>query len=100
MVRAFLQLSDRFRREHDFALPLPALIYFIRRDEASLLSRSRGANMMAVDPKWKAFRLAFDEIAVQYGGIPHINKTRDGAIRHYARTQDPDVIQVYLQKRK
>jgi len=108
MVREFLQLSDHFRRERDFALPLPALIYFIRKDEASLLSRSRGANMMAIDPTyqdpedpgWKAFRLAFNEIAVQQGGIPHINKTRDGAISHFVRTQDPEVIQLYLQKRK
>ncbi len=108
MVRAFLQLSDRFRSEHDFALPLPAMIYFIRQDEASLLSRSRGANMMALDqtyqdpkdPKWKAFRLAFNEVALQHGGIPHINKTRDGAISHFAKTQDPEMIRLYLQKRK
>jgi hypothetical protein len=108
MVRAFLQLSDSFRREHDFALPLPALIYFIKQDESSRLSRSRGANMMAVDPtyqdpkdpKWKAFRLAFNEIAIQKGGIPHINKTRDGAISHFAKTQDPEITRLYLQKRK
>lgn len=30
MVRAFLQLSDRFRQQHDFILPLPALVYFIK----------------------------------------------------------------------
>ena len=34
MAWAFLQLSDRFREEQDFALPLPALIYFIEKDEA------------------------------------------------------------------
>ncbi|KAJ6111295.1 hypothetical protein N7486_003530 [Penicillium sp. IBT 16267x] len=32
MVRAFLQLSDRFRQQHDFILPLPALVYFIKKD--------------------------------------------------------------------
>lgn len=55
------------------------------------------------DPKdgtWKAFRLAFNEIAVLHGGIPHINKTRDGAISHFAKAHDPDIIRLYLQKRK
>ncbi|KAJ9649255.1 hypothetical protein H2201_004262 [Coniosporium apollinis] len=108
MVRAFLQLSDRFRRERDFALPLPALIYFVKQDQASLLSRSRHANMIAIDPlypnpknpTWKAFRVAFNDIAVKHGGIPHINKTRDGAISHFAKVQDPESIRLYLQKRK
>jgi hypothetical protein len=108
MMRAFLQLCDRFRREHDFILTLPAQIYFVRQDQASLLSRSRHANMMSIDPTypdpkdttWKAFRLAFNEIAVLHGGIPHINKTRDGAISHFARAHDPDAIRLYLQKRK
>jgi len=108
MVQAFLQLSDRFRREHDFILPLPALVYFVKQDQASLLSRSRNANMIAVDPEypdpkdptWKAFRLAFNEIAVLHGGIPHINKTRDGAISNFAKVYDPESIRHYLQIRK
>jgi len=108
MMRAFLQLCDRFRQERDFVLPLPALIYLIRQDDAPLLSRSRHGDMMAIDPTyhdptdstWKAFRLVFNEIAVLYGGIPHINKTRAGAISHFAKALDPDIIRLYLQKRK
>jgi L-gulonolactone oxidase len=108
MMRAFLELSDRFRRKKDFALPLPALIYFVKKDEASLLSRSRHADMMAIDPTypdqksgtWKEFRLAFNEIAMKHGGIPHINKTRDGAISHFAKAHDPDIIKLYLKERK
>ncbi|KID83758.1 FAD-linked oxidoreductase [Metarhizium guizhouense ARSEF 977] len=104
MIRAFLQLSDRFRRQHDFILPLPALVYFIKQDRESLLSRSRSANMMAIDPeypdpkepKWKEFRLAFNEVAVRHGGIPHINKTRDGAISHFAQTEDQESIRQFL----
>jgi FAD/FMN-containing dehydrogenase len=108
MVRAFLQLADRFRQERNFVLALPTLIYFIKRDQASLLSRSRRFDMMAVDPTypdpedshWKEFRLAFNEIAMSHGGIPHINKTRDGAIGHFARSHDPDALEAYLGKRK
>ncbi|EFY97558.2 D-arabinono-1,4-lactone oxidase [Metarhizium robertsii ARSEF 23] len=104
MIRAFLQLSDRFRRQHDFTLALPALVYFIKQDQESLLSRSRSANMMAIDPeypdpkepKWKEFRLAFNELAVRHGGIPHINKTRDGASSHFAQTEDQESIRQFL----
>ena len=108
MMRAFLDLCDRFQRECGFVLVLPALIYFIKQDQASLLSRSRSANMMSIvpiypdpsDAAWKAFRLAFNKIAVLHGGIPHINKTRDGAIYHFAKAHDSDAIRLYLQKRK
>jgi FAD/FMN-containing dehydrogenase len=108
MVRAFLQLSDRFRQQHDFILPLPALVYFVKQDQSSLLSRSRSANMMAVDPaypnpkdpKWREFRLAFNEVALRHGGIPHINKTRDGAISNFAQVHDPESIRQFLQIRE
>ena len=63
---------------------------------------------MAVDPtypdpkdeNWKVFRLAFNDIALRHGGIPHINKTRDGAISHFAKACDTDILKVYLQKRQ
>ncbi|KAI6715198.1 hypothetical protein PZA11_006029 [Diplocarpon coronariae] len=108
MIRALLDLSDRFRREQGFILSLPVLIYFIKQDEASLLSRSRKGNMMAVDPEypdpadptWKQFRLAFNDIAVQHGGIPHINKTRDGAIYHFAKQTDQEALKKFLEIRK
>ncbi|KAI9054268.1 hypothetical protein LZ554_001436 [Drepanopeziza brunnea f. sp. 'monogermtubi'] len=108
MVRALLALADRFRREHNFLLPLPVLIYFMKHDEQSLLSRARRGNMMAVDPEypdptdptWKLFRLAFNDIAVRHGGIPHVNKTRDGAIHHFARQADQEALKTYLDVRK
>lgn len=55
------------------------------------------------DPKdatWKDFRLEFNKIAVRHGGIPHINKTRDGAIYHSAKAYDKDIIRQYLEKQK
>ncbi|KAE8414638.1 hypothetical protein BDV36DRAFT_239444 [Aspergillus pseudocaelatus] len=108
MIRAFLQLSDRFRREHNFILLMPVAIYFLKQDRSSLLSRSRNGNMIAVDPEypdpadptWKAFRLAFNEIAVLHGGVPHINKTRGGAISNLRKVHDPESIQNFLQIRK
>jgi L-gulonolactone oxidase len=107
-IRDFLELSNRFQREKDFFLPLPALIYFVRQDDESLLSRSRNSNMMAVDPeypdpkepKWLEFRLAFNEIAVKNGGSPHINKTRAGAVTHFAKLHDQEIIKEYLRIRK
>lgn len=108
MVGEYLQLCDTFRREHNFISPLPALVYFIKQDQGSLLSRSRNANMMAIDPEypdpkdpnWKSFRLAFGELAAKHGGIPHMNKTRDGAINHFAKVFDQDIIKQYLELRK
>jgi L-gulonolactone oxidase len=108
MVRSFLQLTGRFRREHQFILTLPTVIYFLRQDQAALLSRSYTSNMIAVDPMypnpsdptWKMFRLAFNEIAMKHGGIPHINKTRDGAISHFAKAHDQESLKKYLEIRK
>jgi FAD/FMN-containing dehydrogenase len=108
MVRAFLQLSDRFRREHNFILLMPVAVYFLKQDQSSLLSRSRNGNMIAVDPEypdpadptWKAFRLAFNEIALLHGGVPHINKTRGGAISNLTKIHDPESIRCFLQIRK
>jgi hypothetical protein len=108
MVRAFLALCERFREERGFVLPLPTLIYFIRKDDASLLSRSRRADMMAVDPTypdpkdpgWLAFRLAFNEVAMAHGGIPNINKMHGGAIDHFVKAHDGDAIKDYLAKRR
>ncbi|RFU73804.1 fad-binding domain-containing [Trichoderma arundinaceum] len=104
MMRAFLQLTGQFRRQRDFILPLPTLVYFIKQDQESLLSRSRSANMMTIDPvypnpkepMWKEFRLAFNKLAVRHGGIPHINKTRAGAISHFAQTGDQESIRQFL----
>jgi hypothetical protein len=108
MVRGFLELADRFRRERGFVLPLPTLVYFIRRDEGSLLSRARRGDMMAVDPTypdpldegWQAFRMAFNELAMSHGGLPHINKTRGGAITHFVNSHDRAVIDAYLARRQ
>ncbi|KAK4233615.1 FAD-binding domain-containing protein [Achaetomium macrosporum] len=108
LVREFLELSKRFRQQHKFISPLPALIYFLKQDQASLLSRSRDGNAIAVDPlypdpsnpTWKEFRGAFNEIAMRHGGIPHINKTRDGAIDCFAKACDQESLKRYLEIRK
>lgn len=108
MLRAFLQLCETFRSKKKFVLSLPTLIYFVKQDESSMLSRSRHANMITIDPTypnpendtWKSFRLEFSKIAMMHNGIPHINKTRDGAIHYFVDAHDSSCINKYLEKRK
>lgn len=108
MVRAFLELAERFERERGFVLSLPTLVYFVNQDDSSILSRSRHGHTVAVDPTyphpadpdWKAFRLAFDEVAMRHQGIPHVNKTRGGAVANYARACDPEALAAFLAKRR
>jgi L-gulonolactone oxidase len=107
-LRAFLALTDNFLREKDFFMPLPSVVYFIKQDQESLLSRSRNANMMAIDPLypdpkeplWREFRLEFNKMAMEHGGIPHVNKTRLGGIYHFAESHDQEIIKKYLQLRR
>ncbi|RKK19290.1 hypothetical protein BFJ65_g6014 [Fusarium oxysporum f. sp. cepae] len=69
---------------------------------------SRSANIMSIDtlypnpkdPMWTEFRLAFNKVAILRGGIPHINKTRDGAINYFAQAHDLDSIRQFLQIRR
>jgi L-gulonolactone oxidase len=108
MVRAYRQLLERFRKEKDFLITLPTIVYFIKRDTSSLLSRSRNSNMVVVDPehhdprdpRWKDFRRAFGELAIQHGGIPHINKTVEAALLWYAKACDQKALREYLDLRK
>ena len=108
MVRAYRALLDRFRVEHDFLITLPTIVYFIKKDTNSLLSRSRNSDMVVVDPehhnpkdvKWKLFRKAFGELAIQHGGIPHINKTVEAALLWYAKACDQDALREYLALRR
>ncbi|KAG9737855.1 FAD-binding domain-containing protein, partial [Aureobasidium melanogenum] len=108
MAHAWISLCNTFEAEKNFVLTLPCLVYFLKKDDNMLLSRSRGGNMMAIDPeyedptnpKWLEFRLAFSEVAKQHGGIPHINKTRDGAIKWFAEACDQDALERYLEQRK
>lgn len=108
MVRAYRELLARFRKERDFLITLPTIVYFIKKDEASLLSRSKNSNMMVVDPehhdpndpRWKEFRKAYGELAVKHGGIPHINKTVDNAVTCYTKACDQDALKEYLELRK
>ncbi|KAK4613680.1 L-gulonolactone oxidase [Fulvia fulva] len=108
MVRAYRELLDRFREERDFLITLPTIVYFIQKDDRSLLSRSRNSDMVVVDPehhdpkdpRWKAFRKAFGELAIQHGGIPHINKTVEAAQIWYAKACDQEALKEYLELRK
>lgn len=108
MVRAYKLLLERFRKERDFLITLPTIVYFIKQDTSSLLSRSRNSNMVVVDPehhdpkdpRWKDFRKAFGELAIQHGGIPHINKTVEAAVLWYAKACDQRALREYLDLRR
>jgi L-gulonolactone oxidase len=108
MVIAYRTLLKRLREEQDFLITLPTIVYFIKQDTSSLLSRSRNSNMVVVDPehhdpkdvRWKAFRKAFGELAIQHGGIPHINKTVEAAVIWYAKACDQKALREYLDLRK
>jgi L-gulonolactone oxidase len=108
MVRAYRDLLARFRKERDFLITLPTIVYFIKQDTNALLSRSRNSNMVVVDPehhdpkdpRWKEFRKAFGELANQHGGIPHINKTVEAALLWYAKACDQKALREYLDLRK
>lgn len=52
------------------------------------------------DPRWKEFRRAFGELAIQHGGIPHINKTVEAAALWYAKACDQRALREYLDLRK
>ena len=64
--------------------------------------------MVVVDPehhdphdvRWKDFRKAFGELAIQHGGIPHINKTVEAALIWYAKACDQKALREYLDLRK
>ena len=108
MVRAYRALLEKFRIEHDFLITLPTIAYFIKRDTNSLLSSSRNSDMVVIDPehhdprdpKSKLFRRAFGELAIQHGGIPHINKTVEAAVLWYAKACDQKALREYLDLRK
>jgi hypothetical protein len=108
MVRAYRELLERFRKERDFLITLSTIFYFIKKDKASLLSRIRNSNMVILDPehhdlqdvKQRGFHKAFGQLAIQYGGIPHINKTVEAAQIWYAQACDQEVLEEYSKLRK
>ncbi|CAG9986824.1 unnamed protein product [Clonostachys byssicola] len=97
-MQGFLQLADRFRRERDFFMALLAIIYSIKQDKESLLTRSRDSNMIAIDPEhldlkdptWRNFRLPFNEVATKHHGIPQIT-------RHAMSCHDQESVRRYLE---
>ncbi|KAJ0138105.1 Uncharacterized protein HZ326_18929 [Fusarium oxysporum f. sp. albedinis] len=46
--------------------------------------------------KAREFRLAFNKVAIRHSSIPHINKTDNRAINHFAQAHDLDSIRQFL----
>jgi L-gulonolactone oxidase len=85
VVPAYLEFCERFRRETGFRPALPTEVYFIRQDDAAVLSFSAGEDIFTLDmvnwsdeePEWwAAMNREFCEFAAQQGGRPLLNQTK------------------------
>ena len=85
IVPAYLRFCERFRDEHGFRPALPTEVYFIRRDDAALLSFSPDEDIFTLDmvnwsdeapAAWMAMNRAFNEFAARHGVRPLLNQTK------------------------
>jgi FAD/FMN-containing dehydrogenase len=84
-VTAYLEFCERFLRERDFRPALPTEVYFIRKDDAALLSFCPDDDIFTLDmvnwsdeepANWMAMNRAFNEFAVEHGARPLLNQTK------------------------
>jgi L-gulonolactone oxidase len=85
VVPLYFEFCERFRRERHFRPGLPTEVYFIRKDDAALLSFSFDEDIYTLDmvnwsdeepASWQAMNRAFNEFAAQHGGRPLLNQTK------------------------
>lgn len=85
VVPAYLEFCERFLRDHGFRPALPTEVYFIRRDDAALLSFCPDEDIFTLDmvnwsdeepAHWMAMNRAFNEFAVDHGARPLLNQTK------------------------
>ncbi len=91
-VPAYLDFCERFRRESGFRAALATEVYFVRRDDAALLSFSPDEDVFTLDladsrpndPAWERMNRAFNQLAAEAGGRPILSQTKwlDRAIVH------------------
>jgi len=89
-LRAYLEFSEQYYREHDFRCNMPLGSYFIRKDAHSLLSYSYDGDIFSIDPihaytdkaAWDAFLQAFNDFACKKNGIPLLNQSPFVARQH------------------
>jgi hypothetical protein len=86
VVPAFLEFCENFERRTGFRPGLPVEVYFIRRDDSSLLSFSAGTDVFTLDlvnwtdaepACWRWMNLEFNDFAARHGGRPLLNQTKE-----------------------
>ena len=85
-VPAYLEFCERFKRETGFRPALPTEVYFIRKDNSSLLSFSLDEDIFTLDmvnwsseqpAQWRQMNRAFNEFAAQHRARPLLNQTKE-----------------------
>jgi FAD/FMN-containing dehydrogenase len=84
-LRAYLEFTEGFFKQHGFRCNMPLGSYFIRRDTSSLLSYTYDGDILSIDPihapsesdetAWAVFLQAFNDWAHARGGIPLLNQS-------------------------
>jgi hypothetical protein len=85
-VPAYLEFCERFQRDTGFRPALPTEVYFIRKDNSSLLSFSLDEDIFTLDmvnwsdeepARWREMNRAFNEFAARHGARPLLNQTKE-----------------------
>lgn len=85
-VPAYLEFCERFTRDTGFRPALPTEVYFIRKDNASLLSFSLDEDIFTLDmvnwsdeepARWREMNRAFNHFAAGHGARPLLNQTKE-----------------------
>lgn len=85
-VPAYLEFCERFKRETGFRPALPTEVYFIRKDNSSVLSFSLDEDIFTLDlvnwsdeepAQWREMNRAFNQFAAQHGARPLLNQTKE-----------------------
>lgn len=88
-IPAYLRFCDDFRRETGFRASLLSEVYFMARDDHSMLSPTASEDAFTMDlvdtrandPRWAEFNRRFNSLAAGFGGRPLLNQTK-----HLTRT--------------
>lgn len=89
VIPAYLKFCKEFRRRTGFRPALPTEIYFIRKDNHSLLSFSAKEDIFTLDmvdcrprrgfdqSRWREMNQEFNHFVVRYAGRPLFNQTKE-----------------------
>jgi hypothetical protein len=83
-VPQYIQFCDAYRERTGFRMSLPAEVYFIRQDRASMLSFSEREDIFTIDlvhtypndPKWLEINRQFNTFVTDFGARPLLNQTK------------------------